>query len=347
VNTHADTLHASSRIPSLDGFRAIAIILVVIEHTWRGALHPFDGKYGVFIFFVISGFLITTLLLKEKANTGTISLRQFYIRRFLRIFPVAYLYLFVLLILNITLSLHVPAASFLSAALYVQNTALFHAPPGYYVGHYWSLSVEEQFYLLFPFLLVRRSATVYAVITATLIFVIPLITYLYAKLGHDSFVPGLVVAVLQLMPAILVGSVISVLMFYDIIKLKLTGLMRSVMVVILLLAGGYLISNVATLGTIASLTLGYIFTAIAIVLCFTPGNDFMFRLLNSKVFTIIGIYSYSIYIWQEMFTEQRPWKGMFPGSDSDLLNLAVLVLVTYLSYNFYEKKFLLLKERFH
>src|SRR4051812_3227202 len=91
----------NSYYPSLDGLRGIAILLVVVSHFNLISIPYYDvifnGKLGVLIFFVLSGFLITTLCIKEKVATKTISLKNFYIRRALRIFPVAYLFLLVLL----------------------------------------------------------------------------------------------------------------------------------------------------------------------------------------------------------------------------------------------------------
>ena len=110
--------------------------------------------YGVDLFFVISGFLITTLLLKEKINSGSVSLKSFYARRFLKIIPGAYLYILIILLLNHILNLHIPALAFIGATLYLQDFMRFHIS-GYF-NHYWSLSVEEQYYLIFPLILARN-----------------------------------------------------------------------------------------------------------------------------------------------------------------------------------------------
>jgi hypothetical protein len=101
--------------PSLNGLRAISIIMVVIHHyilNYNQYFHQliFIGPLGVDVFFVISGFLITTLCIKEKIATGTLSLKNFYIRRALRILPVAYLYIIVILILNYVFKLQVGCA---------------------------------------------------------------------------------------------------------------------------------------------------------------------------------------------------------------------------------------------
>lgn len=158
-----------NRIPGLDGLRAIAVSLVLAEHAaQRGAewlparvsgYLALSADNGVKIFFVLSGFLITTILIKEYANSGTISLRNFYLRRTLRIFPAAYVYLSVIGIGYLTGFIHIGGDSpsrILSPALYLSD----YIPVwGWPLHHTWSLSVEEQFYLLWPpvFLVCRRK----------------------------------------------------------------------------------------------------------------------------------------------------------------------------------------------
>src|SRR5438552_10798994 len=91
----------SPRIPSLDGFRALSLLLVAVGHFAHTPGFPIRSSwwtdayahYGVRIFFVLSGFLITTLLMRERQKTGIVNLRQFYIRRAYRILPAAYVYL--------------------------------------------------------------------------------------------------------------------------------------------------------------------------------------------------------------------------------------------------------------
>jgi len=137
-----------NRIRSLDGLRAISIALVVIGH-WAELRYHSDvagafANLGVRIFFIISGFLITTLLLKEHSKTATISLRKFYIRRAYRILPAAYLFMFASFVI-FWRDLH--WIHMAAAALYLANFDFAHP---WFLGHLWSLSVEEQFYFLWP-----------------------------------------------------------------------------------------------------------------------------------------------------------------------------------------------------
>ena len=136
------------RIPSLDGLRAISILLVVAGH-WAELRYHSDvagafANLGVRVFFVISGYLITTLLLKEHAKSSTIGLREFYVRRAYRILPAAIVFMLpVFVMFRHQLRWYHMAA----AALYLANFDWAHP---WFLGHLWSLSVEEQFYFLWP-----------------------------------------------------------------------------------------------------------------------------------------------------------------------------------------------------
>ena len=158
------TSEISSQVKSgfradIEGLRGVAVLLVLLFHASLG----FSGGYvGVDIFFVISGFLITGLLLREIEETGRVSLKKFYARRARRLLPAASVVLILSLIGSIFIlpPLLIPgaAADIASAALYVSNMAFAnHAIDYFAIGsapspilHFWSLSVEEQFYMFWP-----------------------------------------------------------------------------------------------------------------------------------------------------------------------------------------------------
>jgi peptidoglycan/LPS O-acetylase OafA/YrhL len=151
-------------IPGLDGIRAIAFSLVYVGHAGLGDLIP--GGFGVTIFFFLSGYLITTLLRIEMERSGKISISQFYLRRTLRIFPPMYVTLIVwigLAVLGVFVG-PVRWQSIVLASLYLANyvRVLTSHSIAFDLSALWSLSVEEHFYLLFPWLVVlllrkRRS----------------------------------------------------------------------------------------------------------------------------------------------------------------------------------------------
>jgi peptidoglycan/LPS O-acetylase OafA/YrhL len=153
------------RIPSLDGLRAISISMVIIGHLAKSGHGPriFWTTYaavGVSIFFVISGYLITTILLREHEQTETISLKQFYVRRAHRIFPAA----LVFIILATLFYWHSMRWYHIAAALFYVANLDVHRP--WIFGHLWSLSIEEQFYLLWPSVLKKWYAHRRAILVA-------------------------------------------------------------------------------------------------------------------------------------------------------------------------------------
>jgi len=158
----------SSYIPGLDGIRAIAFLMVFCAHALPGASYYIPATLGVTIFFFLSGYLITTLLRRELEHTGTLSLRNFYIRRTLRIFVPLYV-VFGLTALFAHFVMHWPVGNrigILSLLFYFYNYAVvLHWDPWLPLGMnvVWSLAVEEHFYILFPLLylgMVRHKISV-------------------------------------------------------------------------------------------------------------------------------------------------------------------------------------------
>lgn len=144
----------SDRIPTLDGLRALAILIVIVSHAshGEGALDGL-GHMGVMIFFALSGYLITTRLLDEYRLKGHISLRDFYLRRAFRILPPALTYLAVVALLS-ALGIVICSGSALRSALFFYANYIEGGDASWRVIHFWSLSVEEHFYLLWPVLLI-------------------------------------------------------------------------------------------------------------------------------------------------------------------------------------------------
>ena len=162
----AETEKQQRYIPTLDGWRAIAVLLVLFSHAGHSyaAMHAerswFDyistATHGVNIFFALSGLLITSRLINEAETSGGISLRDFYIRRAFRILPAALLMLAVIAVLGAAGALPVVRQELYAAALFYRNylpALLAPDASGFFTAHYWSLAVEEHFYLFWPALL--------------------------------------------------------------------------------------------------------------------------------------------------------------------------------------------------
>ncbi len=341
-------------LPSVDGLRAISILLVIAGHVFFANPFIYDlelGRVGVEIFFVISGFLITTLLLKEKLQTGSIHLGYFYIRRSLRILPLVFLYLFVLFFLNKIFSLAISNANFLASLFFVKNLPIITGD--WYTGHLWSLGIEEQYYLLFPFLLSKLSLKNYTQLIIFLIFSITLISFLgYNNIGvfqSNRNIHLIAFAIINVFGGgtvfILVGSLISILAFKfpnTIVKYfnqyYLAFIVFFIAIILRCKVSLWFIPFISPL--IFAFLIG------VILLLNLNAQTFYAQFLNLKWMRTLGVLSYSLYIWQQLFTHFQPWQFNFGFALNTSLNLALLIVVAYVSYEFYESRITRLKNRF-
>ena len=191
-----DPLRGIGYMPALDGLRAVSILLVVVSHLGLGHLVP--GGLGVTIFFFISGFIITHILLRENAKTGDVSLRAFYTRRIFRLAPALLLYVAVCVVYFAALGRALPLVDIVAALLYWANYhRIFHGwsdgtvwPP---LSIIWSLAVEEHFYFAFPLLLValrRRLGLLLALLVALCAAVLAWRVWLVYGIGLEHLAPA-------------------------------------------------------------------------------------------------------------------------------------------------------------
>jgi len=148
--TMFDAFKATKYFGELDGLRAVSILLVITIHSKVYPLHALHGYNGVTIFFVLSGFLITTLLLREHAKNGRVAIGGFYIRRAFRILPLYYLALG-LTTAAVAVGFGTNPESYWPRLVYFLTYMNELAPAGTF-GHSWSLAIEEKFYLVWPLL---------------------------------------------------------------------------------------------------------------------------------------------------------------------------------------------------
>ena len=216
----------NSQIQSLNGWRAIAILYVLIAHyNGRFQNHFLEkffgyGFYGVHVFFVISGFLITTLLLKEKIARKTISLKKFYIRRAFRILPVVYLYIATILVLKYHYGLDIQFLQVFAVLFFVKNLDATIVPFSWFCQHFWSLSVEEQFYILFP-VFVKKNLNLFVLILLVIIVANPLLAYYSDHLKIENIAFHVFVSLFIHLSSIGFGSLLSVLLFKGMIPLNM------------------------------------------------------------------------------------------------------------------------------
>lgn len=272
-----------------DSFKTLGILFSYLQST------------GVSIFFLLSGFLITTLLINEKKRNGTISFTKFYIKRFFRIIPPFYFYIFYIFYFS-KVDPSPTTLELFSALLFLWNYIL--ETENWYYGHSWSLSIEEQFYIVWPYFVKNYKFSIHKLILACIL-VSPLLrvfTYYFIPeyrsrisiLFHtrvDMLMFGCYLAFLK---------EIQIKYFFNFIKkFKLTYFSIFFLTVLspvlrYLFAGKFL------------MTIGYSLEGISILIIFISifnltSDQFYYRVLNSKVLTHIGSLSYGLYIWQQYF----------------------------------------------
>jgi peptidoglycan/LPS O-acetylase OafA/YrhL len=331
------------RVTELDGLRAFMVMFVVVFHMtvfagslprgpgWYSAVVTSLGSIGVNVFFIISGFIITTLLLREMISAGQVSLRAFYIRRFFRIVPPFAIYLITLFIMGAVGVISISRQNLVWSAFFLGNTG-FPDSNDWFVAHTWSLSVEEQFYVAFPPLLCfvfgfRSRATIYVL---SIFYGLSLASL---KLAHELSVhvapQWLCVAGLYHFRYIIVGVLLAlhgrpVLVF-------LTDRSR---LIPLLLAGSIIsvqfCSPASRLGSLVIAALEPVICGL-LVMWFVQ-NPSRCALLRAPALQWIGSCSYSIYIWQQLFTGSA---SLYHGWSLAKSPVAALAIVVCAGISFY------------
>ncbi len=321
------------RIHSLQGLRAVCILFVVLshlsgtQHFGRSHLLEIYGNLGVRIFLVLSGYLITAQLLKEHDRTGSISLKMFYVRRSLRIFPAAYVFI---LVAAVTHWGGLRIGNIVAASTYTVN---YYQHGHHVLGHLWTLAVEEQFYLLWPLALLlffpRRLGIVAAVIAAgpplrVLFFL------LWGRAGLDHPFP-------VFMDALAMGCAISILE-PRLARWQEVFASRRFLLVPALTA---LLPLIQLWNTRVYQTLGLTALHLGIALSVKHVMTRRYALLNSLPVMWLGAISYSLFLWQQIFLDRASstWWTAFP------LNLAFSLLLATASYHLAEQPFLKIRER--
>lgn len=296
--------------PEIQGLRAIAVIAVLVFHVWPTKLT--GGYVGVDVFFVISGYLITGLLLREFRETGSINLASFYARRVRRLLPAAALVLFSVAALSALLPsvrLHNTGVEILASTFYVQNWWLASQAVEYLAAddapsillHFWSLSVEEQYYIVWPLLLLgvssiiprtRRSRELGFGVFVTSVFLLSLAYSVYATSSN----PGLAYfATTTRAWELALGGLIAC--FGTQIQLSPRGKsMATALGLVMIAFTAYVFDEKTSFpGFLALLpTVG---AALVIVGCGGRGRYSPGALLASRPMQYIGDLSYSLYLW--------------------------------------------------
>jgi peptidoglycan/LPS O-acetylase OafA/YrhL len=337
-------------VPSLDGLRAISILIVLAAHFIDARLFP--GGLGVYLFFVISGFLITRLLFVEYDTTRAISIPLFYLRRIIRLYPVIIAFTICVIGLDIALqrpyNLLEPASGLGYFANYLYSYLDANGLPREMpFGVFWSLSVEEHFYILFPlvFVLLRGDPARLMSVLAGLC-----VACLGLRLGMAALRPDYLhteifyVESQYRLDSIAYGVILALACQME------TGrrfLRRLAHPSIACAALAVVVACVAVRDpwfreTFRYTLLGCAADVLVAAVLFGERSRFIQRLLNTAVLVWIGRLSYSLYIWHEGVSSFMPPAG-WPHWQGIILNAVTAFVVAAASYYAVEQPFLRLR----
>ena len=359
-NTAQDNNKASKvHLKGLNGIRAIAAMAVVASHiglaltdfgfssTWETYL----AGYGVTIFFSLSGFLITYLLLIEKSRFHHINIKAFYIRRILRIWP---LYFFYLILAVITTYFFMPEQ--LPGGIYYYLILCANIPsifgfPLPLLAHYWSLGVEEQFYLFWPFVVSKSNNLFRFLALFSITIVVIKLGLRYLDATTDYHWPYQFIQITRF-DCMAIGAMGAILYFEK--NKRFLRICFSISAQIA--AWGSLLLMAFNKFHIASVLDSELCAVITIILIVNvSGNAKTIINLEKPLFDFLGKISYGIYVYHPLIIFLiAKWAGhlIIPFNYTTRLIIVFTliplcaILISYLSYEFFEKKFLYLKLKY-
>jgi peptidoglycan/LPS O-acetylase OafA/YrhL len=342
-------------IPALDGVRGCAILLVLLFHCLKTSVFPFStlseiGWIGVDLFFVLSGFLITGILIDTRGCKNFLAI--FIYKRILRIFPLYYLCLFIffitLFIPKITIINFYLDKRFLNDIFYyltfTQN--ILFSFRGWnesdILNHFWSLALEEQFYLFWPIIVMLfRNKNI--ILISVFLISISLITRNLNPTNPFSYV-----FTFARIDALVIGSISAILIRTN-IQLLNKYVHYTFVITLAIILFIIILTHSVSLGNIAFIKCGYTFFDIQfaslIILVFDTKRIGMFvnNIFSAKILTFLGKYSYGIYIYHWLL-----YRGVYAYLEAKF-NLpsiftfpfiGFVILISFMSYHLYEKRFL-------
>ncbi len=361
MNKSPSLLPSSTRLPSLDGWRAMAIATVMLSHFeytrgfpgpwWWGQV--FQGNLGVRIFFVISSFLITYLLLKEADRRGRPSLRAFYTRRVLRIFPVYFFYVGAVAALAAAGLYDEHPSSWLGTLTFTRNVV---GRGDSVTVHYWSVAVEEQFYIAWPITLVvlglwrRQGLAIGLLLFPMLVCPVLRTGFIQAHWNNEW-----VVRALGPFSITVYGDTVAVGCFgafmYRAYRDRLTrfatrtSLAGAVVALVISMVSTHWIGYRMASALVPPVQA--IATLCAIWVTLEDRSSRLYRVLNAPPVVWLGTVSYSLYVWQQLLLSQfaGPRLAPLPVYDWRLWWVAAIACAC-VSHYLVERPFLSVRDRF-
>lgn len=345
-------------LSGLNGLRAIAAISVLIGHITSSTFCNFNfnlpvvriGEHGVTLFFVISGFLITFLLLIEKDKTKSIDIKKFYLRRILRIWPIYYLFVFVCYVLAFFISdiENIHSLNSLWYVFFTANIALIMNESVRIIIHFWSIGVEEQFYLFWPWIVkkVNSRMVLITLLVVVLLFATKSVSWMY--LGNKSILYKFLNV--TRFHCMLIGA-IGAMFYYKNYKFFIEFCTNKIIQIISWLLFVLIFTGIVTPPAPIVAEIIAVLSLLLIMGQVTKVN----RLINleTALFDFTGKISYGIYVIHPLiilllsilFKDlSLPYFLQTVVVYSSVIGITIFI--AYLSYEYYEKPFLKLKSRF-
>lgn len=345
-----ETILKSKKLPGLDGFRMIAVMAVVLAHSGVGS-YFFSARHGVAGFFVLSGFLITWLLLKEYEKTGTVSFKDFYMRRSLRIFPAYYAFLLVSFSWDLFRGNDDIQEAILPGLFYFMN--YHNALEGHSsssLAHLWSLAIEEQFYLLWPvlFLFLMGKGKQYAIGFLVVVSIVVMLwrsfsfsvldfgtSYAYNAFDtrFDNLAIGCALAfLLENKRFLVILNSVSSQFWMPLTPLLFLFLSRQI--------------DNADYAYGPAFTIDALLLAVLLVQLIRLSYGRFWKWLNHPVSVYLGIISYPIYLWHMWGIQAGNKLNFLPEWMQFAAGVLISCVLAAASYHILEKRFLAIKHRY-
>lgn len=334
-----------TKIKGFDGLRGISVLLVIFSHgmVWErlgvsneGARRALSADVGVTVFFVLSGFLITLLLIEERRRTGTIGLKHFYIRRTLRIFPLYFFAISLVAVVDRLGLISLSRCTYIYAYAYLVNFAPKDCTFSAY-SHFWSLAVEEHFYLVWPFVFLLRPKLVLSLLCGFALIALVVGTSLFGQYAETHETGR------WTFPAA-VPIVCGCLAAFFAERVGLREAVRDARTERLVLACA--LTGMAGVAMGAPHLVQLVAITLLVLYVFRNQESLLVRLLELRPLAYVGVISYGLYVWQGVFTGNGPYREFArfpPPLDVGLLLTFIAAPVSYLLL---ERPILRLKARY-